>query len=133
MTSRPTSRARAASAPAGRAARASPVAGTGARRRRGGVAGGRAVILDMRDFEPLGAELDRECNGIFEPGEVVTMHHGVDGERQPSLAHDAGGAPLFDLRALTMRDMVALGAIRVLKAELHVFEPGQLERRHARA
>ena len=60
------------------------------------------------------------------------MRHGVDGQRQPRLAHVLGGATLFDLRASTVGDAVAHGHLAVLDAELHMFEASLFQCHHRR-
>src|ERR1044071_8503595 len=104
-----------------------------ARQQRRAVAQRPAVILDMRDFEPLGAELYGESDDVFQPGNIATVNHSVDSQRQPRLMYDLGGAPFFDLRPLAVRNLVALRYIGILDAELHMFEPGLLQRRDPRA
>ena len=95
-----------------------------ARQQRGAVPQRPAVILDMRDLQPLGADLDRERDHRVEPREVMPMDDRVEGQRQSGVAHRLRGATLFRLCARPMRDPVAGELVGVLQTQLNVLDPG---------
>jgi hypothetical protein len=86
----------------------------------------------MRHLEPPRTKLDRKLDHAREPFEVLTVHHGVDRERQPRGAHQGGGAAFEALRVAEAGDPVALGIVNVLEADLNVVESGFDECRDAR-
>src|SRR5215469_8540849 len=51
-----------------------------ARQQRGAIAQRPAVILNMRDFEAVGAKFYREVNDLAEPVEILAVHDSVDGQ-----------------------------------------------------
>ena len=76
----------------------------------------------MRDFEPLGAELERKLDVARHVVNVLPVDRRVDGERQAELRHPTGDVELL-LRG-TWIGADALGVLRidVLEGDLHVIE-----------
>ena len=88
------------------------------------IAQGPAVILNMRYLQPVGAEAHCHLDNCGETFEILPMHDGIDGQRQPGLADQFGCPMLFRLRSGKPGDAVAGGDIGVLETKLHVLEDG---------
>ena len=66
-----------------------------------------AIILDMGDLEPFGAELHGKLDDRFEPFEILPMDDGVDGQRQARGADKSSSLALGLLRAGKAGDAIA--------------------------
>ena len=75
-----------------------------------------AVVLNMGDLEPVGAERHGEIDNVFEMFEVLPMNNCVDGQRQPCLANQLRYSMLDSLRAGKPRDPVSGSGTRILQA-----------------
>ena len=101
------------------------------RQQRGAVRERPAVVLRVRELEPVGVERARERDQLAHAAEVAAVQHDVQREREPERAHRAreGELPLEARRA---GDRVRGRGLRVLHRELHAAQAGLLERREAR-
>ena len=113
MVSTPLSRSRAASTSVDRAHGLLP-----GRHQRGAVDQRPAVVLDVRDLEPLRAELDREIDDLAEMVEVLAMHHGIDRERQPGRPDHRRQRHLLGVALAVAADPVGAVGATVLDAEI---------------
>src|SRR5712692_2184667 len=83
-----------------------------------------AIILDMGDFEPFGAELHGKGDDLFKMFEILPVNDRVDGQRKPHGTDEGGSFALGLLRAGKAGDAVPGSGIGILQAELDMFEPG---------
>ena len=58
-----------------------------------------AVVLDVRHLHPPGAEFERELDQLGQAVQVLSVDHGVEGQRQALGAHDRGEAQLARVAA----------------------------------
>ena len=91
-----------------------------------------AVVLRVGELEPLRAELEREVEQLLDAIEVMPVQDGVDRQREVELLRKARGRDLLRERPVAGDAVVVLG-VRALDRDLHVVEPGRLERLRARA
>ena len=78
----------------------------------------------MRDFDPAGAERQRQRHHVCEAIDVGAMHHRVDRQRNLQ-AHDLGGKrALAREGAFIAGDAIGAGRLAVLDRDLHVIEAG---------
>src|SRR5262249_19952861 len=83
-----------------------------------------AVILDMSDLDATGVQVDRHGDEIFEVAQVLAVHDQIDGEGQTGGTDQARDLKLLCVAAPESTDAVASARLAVLKAQLHMVEPG---------
>lgn len=81
-----------------------------------------AVVLHIGDLQPLGIEGHSHLDNLGQLVQVLPVHHGVDGERQPKLARPAGGFELLSMAAPVTADTISKLSFAALKADLNVRE-----------
>ena len=91
-----------------------------------------AVVLRVGQLEPLRAELEREVEQLLDAIEVLAVQDAVDRQREVELLRVARGRELL-LERPVARDAVVVLGVRALDRDLHVVEPGRLERLRALA
>ena len=91
-----------------------------------------AVVLRVRQLQPLRAELQRQLEQLIDAIEVRPVQHGVDREREAELLRRVRGRDLLRERPVA-GDAVVVLRVRALDRDLDVVEPGLLERLRALA
>ena len=91
---------------------------------------GPAVVLGVRELEPLGAQIEGQLEQVLDPIEVLAVQDAVDRQREVQLPGEARGRDLL-LKGPVARDAVVVGGVRALDRDLHVVESGRLQRRRA--
>ena len=86
-----------------------------------------AVVLRVGQLEPLRAELERELEQLLDAIEVLAVQDAVDRQREVELLRVARGRDLL-LEGPVAGDAVVVLGVRALDRDLHVVEPGRLER-----
>ena len=89
-----------------------------------------AVILDMGDLDPRGAEPRREGDHARHTAQILAMDDEIAGQRQARRHDGACGRDLLRLGAGHPADALGLGRIRVLEGKLDMVEPRVQEGRH---
>ena len=85
-----------------------------------------AVVLRVRELEPLRAELEREIEYLLDPIEVLPVQHAVDRQREVELLDEVRSRDLL-LERPVAGDAVVVLRVRALDRDLHVVEPGRLQ------
>ena len=78
----------------------------------------------MRDFDPAGAERQRQRHHVFEAVDVGAMHHRVDGQQNFQPHHFGGQRALAREGAVIAGNVVGAGRLAVLDRDLHMIEAG---------
>src|SRR4051812_31775755 len=80
-----------------------------------------AVVLRVRELEPLGVELLGQPQDLLDAVQVLPMQNAVDGQREPEVARRARRPDLL-LEGPVARDPVVLPRIRALDRDLNVVQ-----------
>ena len=86
------------------------------------------IILDVRHLEPAGTGGDRPFDDRWQVVDVGPVDRRVDGQRHAELAHPSGQFALLGHPAFEGGDALSVDVVDVLDRQLHVVEPGVVER-----
>ena len=77
----------------------------------------------MRDFDPAGAQRQRELHHVGDMIDIGPMDHRIDGERQPEPDHLGRECAFACESAVVPRDVVGGRSFVVLDRDLHMIKP----------